>query len=58
MVRIVKPRLKKHYEKYFFQVASILILFFSIIGFSDNLFTDAGQSISYWQAKNTLLKSR
>ena len=30
-------------KKYFFQVASILILIFSIIGFSDNLFTDVGQ---------------
>ncbi len=30
-------------KKYFFQVASILILFFSIVGFSDNLFTDVGQ---------------
>jgi hypothetical protein len=54
----MKPRLKNIMKKYFFQVASILILFFSIIGFSNNLFTDAGQTISYWQAKNTLLKSR
>lgn len=30
-------------KKYFFSVASILILIFSVIGFSDNLFTDVGQ---------------
>ena len=30
-------------KKYFFQVASILILIFYIIGFSDNLFTDVRQ---------------
>ncbi|MFM6924738.1 MAG: hypothetical protein ACKOU7_04495 [Ferruginibacter sp.] len=30
-------------KKYFFQVTSILIFIFSVIGFSDNLFTDVGQ---------------
>jgi hypothetical protein len=30
-------------KKYFFPVASILILIFSVIGFSDNLFTDVTQ---------------
>ncbi|MFZ1305304.1 MAG: hypothetical protein WAR80_05640 [Ferruginibacter sp.] len=30
-------------KKYFFLVAGIFILIFSVIGFSDNLFTDVGQ---------------